>query len=463
MFRKITLFYFSLLTAVTGIAQIYSPDPHFSDTVNYFPGKDSVFVFNQPNYGDRISITLASVSPDSANDWAFAWYKYDTVLLDYTMVFAHSGMKSEIDTITTYNGYRLIRSKGAYRDTAMVWVLFHDYNVKITTKDSAGNIPVLNTTCSSTTIRAATPEKRYRYHIPGVDSVVTEITEYDMAWEKDIEEGGLPTKSFTNAVVLNLPYENTMYTMTVTSRKFKLERKDSVNYIAVKSKADIGVDHILLSDLNYYPEHYGKNYGEKYDPLDGKSAPTKFKFYNKESKNAASYKLKFGDYNNADTVFYNIEDTIIYEYLYPGKFTATLYTYAPKPRECEDSSILEITISNPVIGEKDSLKLPDVFTPNGDGYNDVFRTYDVSVYNCTIIIFNRYGQKVHEFSGNIRDWTGWDGKIKNSNREASEGIYYYVIDQILAFEYSEKDKRVQYKEYDDKQKTGYVYLFRNKK
>ncbi|MFO7656286.1 MAG: gliding motility-associated C-terminal domain-containing protein [Bacteroidales bacterium] len=461
MFKKTTLFYIGLLTTFSGYGQIFSPDPHFSDTVKYAPYSDSVFVFNKPEFGSKIAVTLESISPNSADGWAFAWYRYDTLLLDYSLVIAHSGITSKIDTITTYNGYRLIRSKGAYRDTSQVWVVFHDYNVKIITKDTAGNIPVLNTTCSSTTIRAVTPENRYWYHIPGIDSVITETTDYDIVWEKDIEEGGLPTKSFTNAVVLNLPYENTMYRMIVTSRKFKLERRDSVHYIAVKSKADIGADYIPLSDRNYYPDQYGEIYGEDYKLPDGKSAPAKFKFYNKESKNAARFELKFGDYNGLDTVFSNLEDTIVYEYLYPGKFSAILYTYAPKPRECMDSSVSEIVISDPIFGEKDSLKFPEVFTPNGDGYNDIFRTYDVSVYNCTILIFNRYGQRVHEFSGNIRDWPGWDGKIKNSNREASEGIYYYLVDQILAFEYNEKDKRVQYKKYNDKQKTGYVYLFRN--
>ena len=46
----------------------------------------------------------------------------------------------------------------------------------------------------------------------------------------------------------------------------------------------------------------------------------------------------------------------------------------------------------------------------------------------------------------------------NSKRKANEGIYYYVIDFVVAFE-SVKDK-IQLKKYNDKQKTGFVYLFR---
>jgi hypothetical protein len=67
--------------------------------------------------------------------------------------------------------------------------------------------------------------------------------------------------------------------------------------------------------------------------------------------------------------------------------------------------------------------------------------------------------KVHEFSGNIRDWEGWDGRIMDSKRRASEGIYYYVIDAIVAFEYKEQEGRKIINYNDKKQRTGFVYLF----
>ncbi len=130
-----------------------------------------------------------------------------------------------------------------------------------------------------------------------------------------------------------------------------------------------------------------------------------------------------------------------------------------------------------MIGEKDSLKFPNVFTPNEDGFNsifknyqedenlketnpnDLFRTHDVSIYDFSIVIFNRYGNKVHEFNGQIRDWKGWDGKILNSNRDASEGIYYYVVNTVQAFEVME-DGQLAVKKLNKKQQTGFVHLFR---
>ncbi len=457
MFKTYTLS-FLLLLSVSGISQMYSPDAHYGDTVQYAPYKDSVFVFNEPDYGDKTEITLTADSPDSTSGWAFSWYKYDTTTLDYSFVFAVTGISSKIDTITTFAGYRLIRSKGATIDTSQVWVIFHDFKAEITTKDNEGNIPVDYTTCKITTIRSKKPVGTYPYNIPGIDSVTSISTSYNITWEKDTEEGSMPTTSFENAIVAIPPYDNTTYIQTVTDSKFKLERTDTVHYIAVKSKSVIGNEHIALNNPNFYPKKFGDYYTEDYESKNI-SAPAKYKFYNNESRNATRFNLKFGD-NTKDTTFYNLTDTIVHEFYYPGTYQTILYTFSPKPRECIDSSVAEITIAQPTFMGEDSIKFPNAFSPDGDELNDVFRTEDVSIFACTITIFNRYGQKVHEFSGNMRDWPGWDGSVMNSKRKANEGIYYYIVDYIVAFE--SVSNKIQMKKYKDTQKTGFVYLFRGK-
>ena len=59
------------------------------------------------------------------------------------------------------------------------------------------------------------------------------------------------------------------------------------------------------------------------------------------------------------------------------------------------------------------LKIPNAFTPNNNGKNDLF----LKGYNVKII--NRWGQLLYE--GN----DGWDGKLENG-KKASPGTYYYV-------------------------------------
>lgn len=72
-------------------------------------------------------------------------------------------------------------------------------------------------------------------------------------------------------------------------------------------------------------------------------------------------------------------------------------------------------------------RLPNVFTPNSDGYNDLLVPFPgyTSVKRIDLKIFNRWGVVVFETNDPaIR----WDGKDKNTNKPCSEGVYYYVCD-----------------------------------
>lgn len=79
--------------------------------------------------------------------------------------------------------------------------------------------------------------------------------------------------------------------------------------------------------------------------------------------------------------------------------------------------------------------IPNVFSPNGDGMNDFFVLKDaetsvMSIKMFQITIFSRWGNKVYEYSGDPKVWEGWNGKINNTNGDASPGVYYFVIDAI---------------------------------
>ena len=75
-------------------------------------------------------------------------------------------------------------------------------------------------------------------------------------------------------------------------------------------------------------------------------------------------------------------------------------------------------------------RLPNVFTPNGDGYNDLFVPMDsassnpkANVSNVDMTIVNRWGTTV--FTTNdpaIR----WDGTNQNNNQQCEQAVYYYV-------------------------------------
>lgn len=70
------------------------------------------------------------------------------------------------------------------------------------------------------------------------------------------------------------------------------------------------------------------------------------------------------------------------------------------------------------------LEMPNTFTPNGDGINDNFFPIEINaISKATLIIYNRWGQKLFE-SNNIEK--GWDGKYNDSM--CVDGVYYWILD-----------------------------------
>ena len=83
--------------------------------------------------------------------------------------------------------------------------------------------------------------------------------------------------------------------------------------------------------------------------------------------------------------------------------------------KCED------TISP--INPENELFIPNIFTPNGDGQNEVFRVRGENIEKLTLLVYNRWGNKV--FEGNDPQ-AAWDGTY--NKQPCAEGVYYYVAD-----------------------------------
>jgi gliding motility-associated-like protein/uncharacterized repeat protein (TIGR01451 family) len=74
--------------------------------------------------------------------------------------------------------------------------------------------------------------------------------------------------------------------------------------------------------------------------------------------------------------------------------------------------------------------IPDGFSPNGDGTNDVFVIRGISNYpKNKFVIYNRWGNKVYEASPYINTW---DGRsmfgLRVGGDELPIGTYFYVLD-----------------------------------
>ncbi|MDD3875299.1 MAG: gliding motility-associated C-terminal domain-containing protein [Bacteroidales bacterium] len=92
------------------------------------------------------------------------------------------------------------------------------------------------------------------------------------------------------------------------------------------------------------------------------------------------------------------------------------------------------------------VSLPNVFTPNGDGFNDVFVAEGNFLESFNLLIFNRWGTKVFE-SSEIEK--GWDGMYQNT--EVPDGTYFWIV-VYTSNNYQIKNKAVEVK--------GWVQLIR---
>lgn len=105
------------------------------------------------------------------------------------------------------------------------------------------------------------------------------------------------------------------------------------------------------------------------------------------------------------------------KYTQSGNYMVILYT---AKGACRDIDTAYITVDIP-----SKLEVPNVFTPNGDGTNDVFFLRAANLTKIEISIYDRWGHIVYEQvseTGNIE----WDGK-NIYGKDAASGTYFYIL------------------------------------
>jgi gliding motility-associated-like protein len=79
------------------------------------------------------------------------------------------------------------------------------------------------------------------------------------------------------------------------------------------------------------------------------------------------------------------------------------------------------------VAESFDVEVYNAFSPNGDGTNETWIIDRIRFYpDNEVLIFNRWGDRLHRFEGYDNEEKVWEGK--NSNGQAlPAGTYYYVI------------------------------------
>ncbi len=84
-----------------------------------------------------------------------------------------------------------------------------------------------------------------------------------------------------------------------------------------------------------------------------------------------------------------------------------------------DFSTIPFALSSEVTA---SVFVPNIFSPNGDGFNDILYVRGKGISDLQFIIFNRWGEKVFETTDVNK---GWDGTFKGE--PANLAVFVYVL------------------------------------
>jgi len=107
--------------------------------------------------------------------------------------------------------------------------------------------------------------------------------------------------------------------------------------------------------------------------------------------------------------------------------TTTYYVTITDVNNCVSTDSLTVTVTDDY-----KLKIPNLITPNGDGFNDIWIIKNIEKYpNTELIVVNVEGKEVYQSA----DYDNtWNGSNMSSGKPLPDGTYYYFI----KFESSEK-------------------------
>ena len=104
--------------------------------------------------------------------------------------------------------------------------------------------------------------------------------------------------------------------------------------------------------------------------------------------------------------------------------------YDPDPNSNSNASDQGENIPTVIKLPDVDLFIPEVFTPNGDGINDVFKIKGIREREAKLTVYNRWGSLVYDNSAYDNTWDGTPN-VSNmiiGNSKLPQGTYYYIVE-----------------------------------
>ncbi|MEI7595239.1 MAG: PKD domain-containing protein [Bacteroidota bacterium] len=154
-----------------------------------------------------------------------------------------------------------------------------------------------------------------------------------------------------------------------------------------------------------------------WNPFVGDEYNNKIDFSSYSSTTISTYTWDFGDPFSND----NSSNMALPSHRFTAPDNYSVWLYAESPSGCRDS-----VMHNILIKDVTAIYIPNSFTPNGEGLNEMFGpvTYNLEFDTYNFYIYNRWGDLIFETNN---PETYWDGIPKNGNTICQEGVYTWKM------------------------------------
>jgi len=328
---------------------------------------------------------------------------------------SYSGASYEIRNLQDGFGYF------ASEENKAVWVI--DYSQHTVTINSV-TVPQSENEgegCGTVAISVDKTDTPLQYISPYGASAGTLERKFNIEWQTlewdsnseqfSEETGEKLNTAINNTINVSAPLKDTHF--TVSGDQY------ATHFGMTKSATS---DEYRATAIEVYITYNDIKNGIESDTIDSEgSAPITRHFYGHANEPTAYhfdwYIYKNGDKTNYLARFQN-ETDITYTFTEAGKYEVELIVASENNICSATAGVDEFEIS------ESSLEIPNFFSPGtSPGYNDEFKVKYKSLVKFKASIFNRWGNKLYEWTDPEQ---GWDGKYKG--KYVSPGVYFYVID-----------------------------------
>ncbi len=384
-----------------------APASSFSEMTSYpvFSQNDRIFYF----CGQQGQLNAGLRAQSSGQSVTFIWEKFNPSTGNFDFISNDTGVSSNLTGL----------SDGCYR------VRFNDSGTDYIFRAWVFNgwiqpaAAISESSCESFTLNGSATGALYQYYDLSSGQLISLNPDYKYAWYAD----NTPFGAVQNPYVSPPPPKNTVYRVEVTDRGGCMQSVE-VTYESIVPKAMFSWTTDQKMDPQYvYPE-----------------APVTIQFHN-ESENADPDKYEWflfkdrtvidnlgqggGQVDSIMKVIYDVSP--VYTYENSGRYMVKLVAAKESQNyTCRDTFYLK----DYIVVDTSLVKVAPVFTPNGDGINDILIIKTRSLQSLDFQIFNRWGKSVHHFSRNDyipadSELAAWDGRI--GGKLASPGTYFYLV------------------------------------